>query len=163
MSEIIKIGIADMKIGKDQDVLVTYALGSCVGICMYDKFLKIGGLSHILLPAHTKRPDGTLEDTMKYGDTAIIDMLQKMEKMGCKRANITTKIAGGAQMFNLSNTSSVSNMGAKNLIVVKKVLNSLNIPIVSHDVGKNYGRTLFFSISDGFVKVKSAIKGEIII
>jgi chemotaxis protein CheD len=95
---------------------------------------------------------------MKFADTAIPDMLQKMLSMGATRAAITAKIAGGATMFAAG--SDRFNIGERNVIAVKASLQSLNIRIMAHDTGLNYGRTVFFNPENGEVKVKSATKGE---
>ena len=89
----INVGISDWKVGKPPDVVVTYALGSCIGICLYDKVKKIAGLSHIMLPDSKGQGAGDI-NRMKFADTAIPDMLKKMIAMGAVQTNIKAKIAG---------------------------------------------------------------------
>jgi chemotaxis protein CheD len=151
------VGISDWKVTKSPDILVTYALGSCVGICFYDKRAKIAGLSHIMLPDSTSSGEANL-NRMKFADTAIPDMLKKMITMGASQAAMTAKIVGGATMFQTS--SDRFNIGDRNIVAVKAALQSLRIPIVAQDIGLNYGRTVFLYSDDGTVVVKSAIKGE---
>lgn len=154
----ITVGISDLNIAKDGDVLVTYALGSCIGICLYDGMHRIAGLSHIMLP------DSSLSaapgNEMKFADTAIPMLLKKMQMAGAQQAYIKAKIAGGAQMFAMDKNSSVANIGERNAIAVKNILSKLRIPIIAEDTGKNYGRTLFFGATDGVMKIKSALHGE---
>ncbi|MCL2633500.1 MAG: chemotaxis protein CheD [Oscillospiraceae bacterium] len=154
----VSVGISDWKISKPPDILVTYALGSCVGICLYDKVRKIGGLSHIMLPDSTTSGAGQVINRMKFADTAIPDMYKKMLSMGSTQNSITAKIAGGALMFNI--TSDRFNIGDRNVAAVKAALQTLKIPIMAHDTGLNYGRTVFFDPNDGSVKVKSTTMGE---
>jgi len=153
----LNVGISDWKIAKDSDILVTYALGSCVGICLYDKRLKLAGLSHIMLPESKNSAETTL-NRMKFADTAIPDMFHKMLTMGATQSGLTAKIAGGALMFNIQ--SDKFNIGDRNVASVKAALQLLKIPIIAQDTGLNYGRTVFFYPEDGSVKIKSTIKGD---
>jgi chemotaxis protein CheD len=154
----LNIGISDWKIGNPPDILVTYALGSCVGICLYDKIKKIGVLAHIMLPDSKSSGEKNI-NRMKFADTAIPDMFQKMVGMGAMARSINAKIAGGALMFNISGCDRF-NIGERNVASVKSALQILRIPIIAQDTGANYGRTLFFNPECGSVRVKSASKGE---
>ncbi|MCL1904074.1 MAG: chemotaxis protein CheD [Oscillospiraceae bacterium] len=155
----LSVGISDWKIGKPPDVVVTYALGSCVGICLYDKKTKIAGLSHIMLPESTGSGEGSGLNRMKFADTAIPDMFNKMLIMGASRATVTAKIAGGATMFT-TGASCRFNIGERNVASVKAALHALRIPILAQDTGADYGRTVFMYPEDGKVTIKSAGKGE---
>ena len=158
MSNIV-VGISDLNIGKGSDVLVTYALGSCVGICIYDPMTKVGGLSHIMLPSSTLNNPGVV-NPMRFADTAIVLLLRKLEAAGAMRARMKAKIAGGAQMFSAIGNSSLANIGARNVEAVKQVLARERIPIIAEDTGKNYGRTVHFSPGDGIMHIVSANKGK---
>ena len=87
-------------------------------------------------------------------------LVQKMERAGARRVNMTAKIAGGAQMFAAMSTTAIANIGERNVIAVKAMLNQLHIPIVAEDCGKNYGRTQYFSASDGVMLIKSVTRGQ---
>lgn len=151
------VGISDWKVGRPSDVIITYALGSCVGICLYDKKNRVSGLSHIMLPESKTGGEMTV-NRMKFADTAIPDMYTKMISMGAVHSNLTAKIAGGALMFNIS--SDRFNIGERNVASVKNALSILKIPIIAQDTGLNYGRTVFFYADDGSVRIKSTVKGE---
>jgi chemotaxis protein CheD len=158
MSNIV-VGISDLNIGKGSDVLVTYALGSCVGICIFDPMTKVGGLSHIMLPSSTLNNPGAV-NPMRFADTAIVMLIRKLEAAGALRVRMKAKIAGGAQMFSAIGNSSLANIGARNVEAVKKVLAQERIPIIAEDTGKNYGRTVHFSPGDGIMHIVSANKGK---
>lgn len=158
MSNIV-VGISDLNIGKGSDVLVTYALGSCVGICIVDPVTKVGGLSHIMLPSSTLNPQGNI-NPMRFADTAIPMLLRKMEAAGALRVRMKAKIAGGAQMFSAIGNGSLANIGARNVEAVKSALAKERIPIIAEDTGKNYGRTVHFSPGDGVMHIVSANKGK---
>lgn len=157
MSNTIKVGISDLNIARDPDILVTFALGSCVGICLYDTRMKLGGLSHILLP---DSGSGTVATPHRFANTAIPILVKRMEMAGSNRRFLKAKIAGGAQMFSAVNNASLSNIGERNVLAVKKALAQLGIPIIADDTGKNFGRTLFFHTDTGAMQIKSATQGE---
>lgn len=154
MSELLVVGISDYKLARTPNVFVTYALGSCVGICLYDNQLKIGGLSHIMLPESNMFSKNDV-NRMKFADTAIVDMVQDLVKMGADRRRLTAKIAGGAQMFEVQQGSMVGTIGDRNIASVKSTLQSLKIPIIAEDTGLNYGRTVYFDLDTGIMKVQS--------
>ncbi|QAT50670.1 chemotaxis protein CheD [Caproiciproducens sp. NJN-50] len=158
MSELITVGISDVKITQNPGALVTYALGSCIGICLYDAALKIGGLAHIMLPC---RPENNAGDQInRYADSCLPVMVGDMEAMGCLRARMQAKIAGGAKMFEVADDSAFGSIGARNIAAVKKTLADLGIRIQAEDTGLNYGRTVYFYTDTGMVVVKSFAKGE---
>lgn len=159
MSNTVIVGISDLNVVTAPDILVTYALGSCVGICLYDPIVKIAGLSHIMLPSSRDIASSAGQD-MKFADTAIVLLLKKMEARGASSARIKAKIAGGAQMFAALSNSSIANIGSRNVVAVKNVLAQLRIPIVAEDTGKNYGRTLYFYAEDGTMRIRSATRQE---
>ena len=90
MESKITIGIADMKMAQNSGMLITYALGSCIGICLYDQKIKLGALIHIMLPLNM---EPGRKNTMKYADTGIRETLKMMEAKGASRSRITAKIA----------------------------------------------------------------------
>ncbi len=149
----ISVGIADLKIVRSPDVLVTFALGSCVGICLYDPNVKVAGMSHVLLPSAAQMPNSNTP--MKFADSAIPMLIRKMEIFGVKAANMKAKIAGGAQMFATRGPSTIGNIGDRNVESVKATLAALRIPIIAEDTGKDYGRTLYFSPDDFKMVIKS--------
>lgn len=159
MSKTIVVGISDLNVAMNGDILVTYALGSCVGICLYDPVTKIAGLSHIMLPSIQDFNDPRSQKE-KFADAAIEILLNKMIAQGAGRIRIKAKIAGGAQMFAPLHNTSLECIGERNTIAVKHELARLRIPIVAEDTGKNYGRTLFLDSTDGSMRIKSVNKGE---
>ncbi len=155
---VITIGISDQNVAKGEDVLVTYALGSCVGICLYDPIVKVAGLSHIMLPTNTGVTDP--KGQMRFADTAIPMLIRRMESLGASKPRLKAKIAGGAQMFPAVTNASIANIGQRNVAAVKAVLAQLRIPILAEDTGKDYGRTQHFYAKDGVMRITSAKKGE---
>ena len=155
---LINVGIADFAISNSPDILRTI-LGSCVGVCLYDPELKIGGMCHIMLP--------TMKDTSKsmkkYADSAIPMMLKEMEERGARRKAVLAKITGGATMFTLSETSMMGEIGNNNIARVREVLKGLAISLAAEDTGGNYGRTIDFYLETGMVKITSMGRQERVI
>lgn len=153
----ITIGIGDLKVCKAPDVLITYALGSCVGVCLLDPIVSVGGLSHIMLPESST---GTSAATtpMRFADTALPMLIQQMERMGASKARMKAKIAGGATMF--AAASDKFNIGERNIAAVKKFLNANHIPIIAQDIGLDYGRTQLFYPETGIMEIRAAAKGN---
>jgi chemotaxis protein CheD len=160
MSQSLVVGISDYLVSRNPNVLVTYALGSCVGICLYDNRLQIGGLAHIMLPESTQFQQQEV-NRMKYADTAIVDVVKEMRLLGSDLRRITAKIAGGAKMFQVQPGSQLGSIGDRNVDSVKQVLSGLGIPIIAEDTRKNYGRTVYFDLSTGIMKVHSLGKNII--
>jgi chemotaxis protein CheD len=157
MSEtLINVGVAQLKIAKDQSVLRTI-LGSCVGICIYDRMKKIGGLAHVLLPLDTAK--GAIPE--KYADTAVPLLVQMLIKEGAKKEFLSAKIAGGASMFKFDQNVTLGQIGDRNVEETKKILEKLQIPILEIDTGGNAGRVIDFYINDGHLKVKASGKEKI--
>ncbi len=157
MSNLITIGISDLNVAKKPDRLITYALGSCVGICLYDAKTCVAGMAHIMLPNSEQCVQN--DNKMKFADTAIVLLISKMEQLGASKLRMVAKIAGGAQMFKVDTTygagDNIMNIGQRNVTAVKKKLAELNIRIVAEDTGKNYGRTVEFTSETGAVMVRS--------
>ena len=161
MNNSIKIGMADYKLGKENDTLITLGLGSCVGIVLYDKTKKIAGMAHIMLPSSKEIKNNT--NKAKFADTALDALLEDMIKSGASKNRLIAKIAGGAQMFSVSLKSDNLNIGKRNVIAVKEKLSELRISIVSEDVLGNFGRTIEFNCNDGDLSIKTIGQGKKII
>lgn len=146
------VSISDMKIVKIPDRLVTYALGSCVGICLIDSMAQVAGMLHVLLPTNNTNDKSNL---FKYADTGIIEMIRQMERMGALRIRMTAKIAGGAKMFEIRNTANGTDIGNRNVTATKEALKKLNIKLIAEDTGSNYGRTITFDSSNGSLEIKT--------
>jgi chemotaxis protein CheD len=122
-----------------------------VGICIYERNKKIGGLAHILLP---KNPGDS--NAEKYADTAIPILVQQLIKRGCKKEFMSAKIAGGASMFKFKSTTTLANIGENNIEATRQALAKYGIPIVAEDVGGSTGRVIDFFLDDGRLKVKAS-------
>jgi len=162
MSERIRIKIADYKISSSPDILVSYGLGSCVGISLYDFETKIGGLAHILLPSAASFKGD--ENDGKYADRAVNAMFQAMMEEGCKKESMVAKVAGGAAMFqNSFNIDDQKLVGERNVEAVIEELGLLGVEMVASDTGGSHGRTIELDLENGEMSIKSLRHGDIVI
>lgn len=154
----ITIGIADMKMAKDSGMLITYALGSCIGICLYDQRIKLAAMVHIMLPLNM---EPGRKNTFKYADTGIRETLRLMESKGASRARITAKIAGGAKMFEVSG-GNLGNIGQRNIESVHTILRMEGIRLLGEHVGGNVARTMLLDVDSGQSCIRSYGRPDII-
>lgn len=151
MNDKLIVGIADMKMGRNGEKLITYALGSCIGICLYESQMKLAALIHIMLPLNL---EAGRKNVYKYADTGIRSTLREMELKGARRANITAKIAGGARMFEISG-GSIGNIGQRNIESVHQILRMEKIPLLWENVGGTIARTMEFDSATGTGTIRS--------
>lgn len=161
MSEIVKVGMADLKICKSPDGITTLGLGSCVGIAIRDPGTGVGGLAHIMLPDSTAIKDNS--NIPKFADTGIEELVRQVVAAGAVRSRLVAKIAGGAQMFAFQNKSSMVRVGDRNVEAVKAKLLEMRIPILSSDTGENFGRTVVFYPESGDFIIRAVGKPEKVI
>ncbi len=162
MSEIIKVGMADLKVCVSPNGVTTLGLGSCVGIALRDPVTKIGGLAHIMLP-DSKAIRGSESNISKFADTGIVELVRQMELLGANRKRMTAKLAGGAMMFAFQNKSELVRIGDRNVEAAKKILEQMNIPVLSEDTGATYGRTVIFFPETGDYVIRAVGKPEKVI
>ena len=148
----LKVGIGDMKLTRGEGVIVTYALGSCIGLAFYDSYIKLGALLHIMLPERVNESDANL---FKYADTGIRETLRKMSAFGMVKSRTAVRIAGGAKMFEISGNAGFGNIGQRNIDSVKQILKEEGMKISGEDTGANYARTMSLDTETGEVQVRT--------
>ena len=132
--------------------VITYALGSCIGICLYDPKLKLAALVHIMLPLNM---EAGRKNPLKYADTGIRETLKAMQAKGAMKSRITAKCAGGAKMFEVAGKGALGNIGQRNIESVHTILKMEGIHLVAEDVGGGVARTLTFDAATGMATVQS--------
>lgn len=140
------IGIAGLKVIAAPDKIRT-VLGSCIGIALFDRIAKVGGLAHVILP-NSEQGSG---DRGKFADTATDWLLEEIIKAGAVKDRVKAKIAGGAMMFG-SNVR--SGIGDRNIEAVKARLHKHAIPIAAEAVGGEKGRRMTLDPTTGSVEVQ---------
>lgn len=159
MNEKLVVGIADMKMAQDTGMLVTYALGSCIGIGLYDPLIRLAALVHIMLPLNMETGR---KSPLKYADTGIREALRCMESRGARRGRMTAKLAGGARMFDVAGEGSLSNIGQRNIESAHLILRREGIRLQAEDVGGTVARTMLMDVESGQVCVRRYGKPEVI-
>lgn len=149
------IGIAQAGVIQGTGYLVSYALGSCVGICLYDKQTRSAGMVHIMLPRQNQALDR--KNPFKFADSGSRELIKCMLEQGAGREHLAAKIAGGACMF--PGGGEIATIGEQNVEAVRAALDQLHIPVLGADTGKNYGRTIFFDAATGILTVKTVRQG----
>lgn len=162
MSEIIKVGMADLKTCVSPNGVTTLGLGSCVGVALRDPVTKIGGLAHIMLPDSTAIKNSQ-QNIAKFADTGIVELIRQMVALGAKESRLEAKIAGGATMFAFKSQSDLVMVGQRNVEATKKKLGELGIRILAEDTGANYGRTVTYYPETGEFHIRAVGKEETVI
>lgn len=145
----IVVGIGDCKLASDSgDVLVTYALGSCIGVMVYDPIARVGGLLHYLLPDSRLDPEKSKNRPFVFADTGIPQLFQQAYALGARKERMKTSIVGGSQMCTFGG---VLNIGSKNIRAAKQILSRAGVVIEKEVTGGNLARTVRLQMSDGDV------------
>lgn len=147
------VEMADVKVIKENGTLTTYALGSCVGVCIYDPVTGVGGMLHAMLPDSQKAEMVT--NYGKYVDTGIEELYKKVCRMGGDKRRLKAKVVGGAKMFEYKTTPDEYDIGTANVLQTQKYLQKLGIPIVCQVTGGQVGRTIRFHPAKGSVMIRS--------
>ncbi|MCG8408372.1 MAG: chemotaxis protein CheD [Phycisphaerales bacterium] len=140
------IGIAGVKVVKSPEKIRT-VLGSCIGVALYDRVAKIGGMAHVMLPSSSLGKG----DKGKFADTAVDWLLDDVLKAGADKKRVTAKITGGASMFG---TQVDSGIGDKNAKAVKDRLSHHSVRLAAEDIGGTKGRKMQLDPGTGQVEVQ---------
>lgn len=150
------VGIADMKISAQaEDTLITYALGSCLGITIYDPVAKVGGLLHIMLPDSSINREKAAGNPYMFVDTGVPQLFKACYRAGAQKERLVLKVAGGAALSKRSGEDDQFNIGKRNFLMLRKLLWKNNVLIKSQDVGADYSRTMSLEIASGDVLIKT--------
>ncbi len=147
------VDVADIKVSNDPDeVIVTYALGSCIAVCVYDPVLKVGGMIHYMLPLAKASPDKAKIKPAMFADTGVPLLFEKMFELGCQKTDMVVKVLGGGT---LHDDGGLFNIGPRNCTIVRKLLWKNGIMIAAEDVGGQKSRTVRLFVGDGRVVMSS--------
>ncbi|HEU20384.1 MAG TPA: chemotaxis protein CheD [Deltaproteobacteria bacterium] len=153
MSQIV-VGVSDFKISKNvQDMIVTYALGSCIAVVVYDPRAKVGGMLHFMLAESSIDKKKAMDNPAMFADTGIPLLFKSCYQMGAEKKRMIVKVAGGASILDDANFFRI---GQKNITAVRKIFWKNNVLITSEDTGQNFNRTVELHMTDGRVIVRNA-------
>lgn len=150
----LKVNISDAKVSNDPlDVLITYSLGSCIGVCLYDPVTHVGGMLHYLLPDSVKDARQAKENPFMYADTGMKTLTEELFSMGARKERMQVKIAGGAKTLRL--VSEGCDIGKRNYLAIRKIIWRNGMFINAADVGGSSPRTIYMNIANGAVTIRS--------
>jgi chemotaxis protein CheD len=144
--------MAEFRISVDAgETLVSYALGSCMGVVAHDPAVGVGGILHFMLPDSTWNPEKALMQPSMFGNTGIEKFIQELFNRGASRKTLRMKLAGGSSM---RNGGEFFNIGKRNFLMAKRVLWKNGILVLGEDVGGESSRTIRLVMSTGKVWIK---------
>jgi chemotaxis protein CheD len=153
------VGISDMQIGTDaDDQLITYSLGSCIGVVLWDPAVKVGGLLHYMLPDSNIDKVKAASKPYMFADMGIPRMFKEMYKHGASKNRMKVYVVGGAQVMD---RSGIFNIGKRNYMVLRKMFWKNKVMVTKEDVGGSVNRTISLYVGTGQVRLKVSGKGEI--
>ncbi|WP_175989030.1 chemotaxis protein CheD [Bacillus sp. Marseille-Q1617] len=158
LQSVVKVGIADMNTVRGSGSIRTSGLGSCVGVVLFDDYLKIAGMVHVMLPSSAIAKETPL-NAAKYADSGVEELIRRLRVMGAALPRLKCKMAGGAQMFQVSSKSELMRIGPRNVEAVREALLKKNIPLIGEDVGGSKGRTIEFFAADSTLQVRTVNEG----
>ncbi len=147
------VSVSDAKVSNDPaELITTYSLGSCIGVCLYDLPTHTGGMLHYQLPDSKMDPERAQEKPFMFADTGMKLLIEKLLSMGANKKRMQIKVAGGAEM----NTGPKGfNIGKRNYLAIRKILWKNGMFIDAEDVGGFSPRNVYMNIADGTVSVRS--------
>lgn len=147
------ISIAEMHVTNNRDdVLVTYSLGSCIGLSLYDPVACVGGMIHCMLPLSKIDEAKAKSNPQMFIDTGVMSLLQAIFDLGAERKHMIAKVAGGATLLD---EKRLFRIGERNYTILRKVLWKNNILIAAEDVGESIARTMYLYMNSGKTIIKS--------
>lgn len=150
--ELVVVNISDMKISTNpEDVLVTYSLGSCLGVTVYDPEKRMGGLIHCLLPRASAAREKAKQNPYMFVSTGVPLMVRKLLQKGADLKRLVFKAAGGANMRN----DDIFLTGARNFEALQRLMERNNIELAATAVGDSIPRSMFLHLDTGKVMIKS--------
>lgn len=147
------VDIADLAVSRDPNaILITYSLGSCIGVSIWDPVAKVAGLLHYMLPDSTISPEKAKNNPAMFCDTGIPKLFKAAYELGATKQRLVVKIAGGSQLLDNNGTF---NIGKRNYLALRKIFWKNGVMIKSENVGGAVSRTLKVRVSDGTVTLKT--------
>jgi chemotaxis protein CheD len=154
----IVVGVADMKVSNDPEgLLVTYSLGSCIGVVIYDPVARVGGILHYMLPESGIDKEKAKRKPFMFADTGIPPLFKSAYKLGAQKQRTRIIVAGGAQILD---QQGFFNIGKRNHMAARKMFWKNNAMVEYEDVGGNHNRTIKLAVGNGRVTMKVPGKGE---
>lgn len=151
------VGVGDMLTSNDSTaVLVTYSLGSCVGVAVYDAVTKVGGLLHAMLPDSSINAERAESRPYMFVDTGLPAMFHAIYALGGVKPRLSIRLAGGAELLD---EKRVFNIGNRNVDMVVAMLARNGVKLLAQETGGRESRTMRLDLATG--KVTLDMPGKI--
>jgi chemotaxis protein CheD len=151
---LVTVDIADYRVSADPDViLVTYALGSCIGVMLYDPVRRAAGMIHYMLPLSDTSPEKAKARPAMFADVGVPLLFRGMYSLGCEKKDLLVKVAGGGTLHDKSGRFAI---GQRNYTVLRKIFWKTGVIINAEDVGGSKSRTVRLAVASGRCTVTSA-------
>jgi chemotaxis protein CheD len=145
------VGVGEIACGQEPQVLITQALGSCIGVALWDPRIHLGGMAHVMLPAS---PGGGFTGRRhRFADLAVPELIDRMIEAGAGRHRLIAKVAGGASMF--KGESGLDSIGGRNAAAVLEQLERCGLAVRAADTGGSHARTIELHLDSGVLLVRS--------
>jgi len=152
------VGVSDLKVSDDSEsVLITYSLGSCIGVTVYDPLARVGGMLHFMLPDSDLDPAKAQKNPYMFADTGIPSLFKEAYKLGAKKQRMKVIVVGGSQVLD---QKGFFNIGKRNYMAVRKIFWKNNVMIDYEDIGGSSNRTLKLAVKNGRTWLKVSSQGE---
>lgn len=153
----IVVGVGDLQVSRDPaDSIVTYSLGSCVGVCIYDPVAHVAGMLHYMLPESKISPEKAAANPYMFADTGIPALFKKAYALGAVKGRITVRAAGGAQILD---AAGLFNIGKRNILELRKILWQNGVMLGHSEVGGTVNRTVTMEVATGDIALKTSGQG----
>ncbi|MCM2284088.1 MAG: chemotaxis protein CheD [Desulfobacula sp.] len=153
------VGVADMKVSNNPaESVITYSLGSCIGLVVYDPAVRVGGMLHYMLPESSIDREKAAARPFMFADTGIPILFKTAYQLGAVKSRIRIYVAGGAEILD---QKGFFNIGKRNYMALKKMFFKNNVIIHKQDVGGNINRTVRLEIGTGDIYIKTSGAQEV--
>ncbi len=153
------VGVADMKVSNNtKESIITYSLGSCIGLVIYDPAVKVGGILHYMLPESSIDQKKAAAKPYMFADSGIPRLFKAAYQLGAVKQRMRIYAAGGAEILD---QAGFFNIGKRNYMALKKMFFKNNVIINHQDVGGNINRTVRLEIGTGDIYVKTSGSKEV--
>lgn len=154
----IVVGISDMKVSNNpEDVLITYSLGSCIGLVVWDPVAKVGGMLHYMLPDASLDKGRAEARPYMFASTGIPMLFKEAYKYGAVKSRMVVKAVGGSQVMD---AAEVFNIGKRNYMILRQMLWKNKVMIAKEDIGGTVNRTISLNVGTGQTILKVSGRGE---
>jgi chemotaxis protein CheD len=156
----IVVGVADLAVAKDPTKsIVTYALGSCIGVTIFDPVSRVGGMLHFMLPEGKTSPEKAAANPAMFADAGVPQLFQRAYKLGAEKSKLIVCAAGGAEILAEDGHFRI---GSRNRTMLRKIFWQNNVLLSADDTGGNHSRTMTLSLKDGTVSIRSQGKEAVL-